>query len=82
MSRLLDQKVTEWGTWYEYNRERIPPENLKKRCDFYQLAISGLIECLAIACKDIQTIERRDAPRIILPKQVSLPGEAPVRLRD
>lgn len=59
MSADLDRRVTEWALWFHQNKDRIPGENLKKRCDFQALAIDGLIECLAIATKDIQVLERR-----------------------
>ena len=76
MSNLLDQRLTEWGLWFMENRTRVPPENIRKRQDFMDKAIQGLIECMAIAVKDIQELERRDPRKQLwLPKTVDVSGD-------
>lgn len=79
MSELMERRITEWATWYHANKKRIPPENLKKRCDFLELSIDGLLELLAIATKDIQNIEhRRGQKRLILPQGTTLTPDGKV----
>lgn len=73
MSDFLDQRVEEWGVWYLSNRKRIPEMDLKKRLDFTDKALQGCIELLAIACKDLQFLERRDPRRrLYLPRALNM----------
>lgn len=73
MSDLLDKRVQEWGVWYLSNRKRIPEMDLKKRLDFTDKALQGCIELLAIACKDLQFLERRDPRRkLYLPREMHM----------
>ncbi len=81
MSVLAERKLYEWGLWYEKNKDRIPPENLKKKCEFYEKAITGLFECLALQAKDIQELEGGQQSGLILPTSVQVNGFDPVRVR-
>lgn len=76
MSADLETRITEWGLWFHENKDRIPPENIRRRCDFLEKAVDGCLELIAIATKDIQTLEHRDkSPNLWLPNGVSLKGD-------
>lgn len=76
MSKQLEKRVEEWGLWYHYNKDRIPPTHLEKRCAFYEKAIDGCIEILAIATKDIQELEgKKPGASLWLPKGMSMLGD-------
>lgn len=67
MSQTLERRITEWAEWYHNNHDRIPKENLVKRCEFLEIVVDGMIEIVAIAAKDIQRLEGRGGDGIRLP---------------
>ena len=76
MSSELEDRLTEWALWFHENKKRIPPENLRKQNEFLSKAVDGCLELIAIAAKDIQTLERRDPLRKLwLPKGVTVEGD-------
>jgi len=76
MSQDLEHRLTEWAVWFHQNKPRIPPENLKKRIEFLELALDGCFECVAIATKDIQQMENRPkSARLWLPSGVQASGD-------
>jgi hypothetical protein len=76
MSRDLEKRTTEWALWFHQNKERIPSAHFEKRLAFYEKAIDGLLECLAIACEDIRTVEgRAQSAKLWLPSGVSMNGD-------
>lgn len=82
MSDSSDQKLIDFAVWFTENKNRTPRDNVAKRLDFQAKAIDCLCEIVACQAKDIQLLEGRMAPRLILPTSVSLgDGHAPVRLR-
>lgn len=75
MSDLLDQRVTEWGLWYMEHKDLIPEKDVLKQNEFLRKALMGVIECLSIATKDIQELERRDPRKQLwLPKGMAMQG--------
>lgn len=75
MSALLEERVENWALWYHYNKNLVPALDLKKRCDFMQKAVDGCLELLAIACKDIQSLEGREPSKNLwLPKGMKMNG--------
>jgi len=76
MSRQTEERLIEWATWYHENVKRIPPENLKKRCDFLALTVDGCLELLTRVCEDLRIAEGRPtSKRLWLPDGVKVTGD-------
>lgn len=77
MSRDLEKRTTEWALWFHQNKDRIPEAHFEKRLAFYEKAIDGLLECLAISCEDIRTLEGRAKSQTLwLPTGMAMNGDA------
>jgi len=57
VSKLLEEKLTEWTLWYNYNLKVLPKADLIKRAAFHEKAVTGALECLLIAARDIKELE-------------------------
>jgi endonuclease III-like uncharacterized protein len=70
MSSELNSRIKDLATWYYYHESHI--EDIKKRLEFYQDAISTLIEIVAIIAKDIQNLENKpkDDVKLLIPKGI------------
>lgn len=44
----LEQRLADLAVWFFSNKDRIPENNLKSRCEFYEKAIWVLIELAAL----------------------------------
>ena len=76
MARELEKRLTEWAVWFHQNKPRLQPDNLRKRLDFAEKAIDGLLECMAIAAEDIRTLEgRQKSARLWLPSGIQVNGD-------
>ncbi|PWT71722.1 MAG: hypothetical protein C5B59_17235 [Bacteroidetes bacterium] len=76
MGRELDRKTIELVEWYHYNKDRIPPAELKKRCDFYEKTIDIILERLIIICEDFRKAENRPASsHLYLPNGMLVNGD-------
>ena len=60
MSLETEQRLADWAVWFHENRKHISPGNLEKQNLFLLKAVDGCLECLAMALKDIQILERRN----------------------
>lgn len=82
MSKLLEQQLTDWTLWFNYNYKTLPKADLLKRVAFLEKALEGCLECLLIAAKDIKNVEgvRR---QLYMPAGVSLLDDfgRPLRMR-
>lgn len=74
MSRQFEERLTEWAVWYDHNRRLLPEHDLRKQIEFLIRAVDGAFECLALAAKDIQSLEgaRR---QLWLPREVAIRGD-------
>lgn len=70
MSAEFEKRVSEWALWYTEHRN--DGMSIDKRIAFMQKSIDGLLECLAIAAKDIQRLEGRNG-NLDLKRQLLLP---------
>jgi hypothetical protein len=71
MSSELNSRIKDLATWYYYHEPHI--EDIEKRLEFYQDAISTLIEIVAIIAKDIQNLENKpkdDEVKLLIPKGI------------
>ena len=81
MSAESEDKLRDVVAWYFGNKERIPKDNLAKRCDFYEKAICCMLEVMAMQARDMQIMEQRSPRnRLWLPTGVRLDNEPPVKL--
>lgn len=75
MSADLDRRLVEWAVWYhEHKKDAV---DIDKRLEFLTMAVDGVFELIAMACKDLQSVEHRpgtnfDKPRIAIPRGVML----------
>lgn len=82
MSSDFDDRVRDVAVWFVGNKKRIPRENLLKRIEFLEKAISCLIENQAIAARDLMDLEKRPLRnKLWLPTEVSIDGQPPIQLR-
>lgn len=83
MSADTEDKVRDVAVWYFENRNRIPPENVRKRLDFMDKAVKCLLEIIAMQAKDIQELEqRRPRAKLWLPSSVKVDNGPAISLRD
>ncbi len=76
MAREFEKRLTEWAVWFHQNKPRVPKDDIRKRMDFQEKTIDGLIELLAIAAEDIRTLEgRAKSPNLWLPNGVQITGD-------
>lgn len=76
MSRETELRVMEWVDWYHGNMNRIPKENLGKRCDFLVLAMDGCLELMIRVCEDLRIAEGRPtSKRLWLPNGMQVTGD-------
>ena len=57
MSKLLEERLSDWVLWYNYHLKTLPKADLIKRCAFLEKSMTGALECLLIAAKDIKDLE-------------------------
>lgn len=50
----LEQRLADTALWFHMNKTRIPPENLKKRADFYETTVWCLLEINALLLERIR----------------------------
>lgn len=60
MSERFDREVAELALWYHHNLRRIPPENLKKRCEFLEITCDTLIKLFLNTAVDMKRLEGRN----------------------
>lgn len=76
MAREFEKRLTEWAVWFHQNKPRLPVHDLRKRIEFLEKSIDGLLECLAIAAEDIRTLEGRGkSPTLWLPSGMLQNGD-------
>ena len=57
MSKLLEERLSDWVVWYNHNLKTLPKQDVIKRAAFLEKAMIGALECLLIAAKDIKDLE-------------------------
>lgn len=78
MSKRFEERLTEWALWFHENKDRSCNASLPDQIKFQAKAIDGLLECLALAAKDIQNLEHRAGERsnhLWLPGKVNITGD-------
>ena len=78
MSQKSENRTQEIITWYHYNKNLIPKENLVKRLDFQQKAIDCLLELIVHLLEDIDPLEHKAGQRsktLWLPKGMKVNGD-------
>ncbi len=68
VSNRLEKEITEWATWYHYNRDVLSKQDLEQKVNFLARACDGMMACLATAMEDIAKLENRNT--LILPTEV------------
>lgn len=74
MSRRTDERFVELVKWWRFHRSTLPPEDLRKRCDFLETMCTNLLELFAMTTEDIEGLEgaRR---KLYLPRSVEVRGD-------
>lgn len=76
MSKETENRLEEIARWYYYNEKTIPVENLGKRMEFYQIAVSNLLELCVRQQEDIRRCEGRPkSTNLWLPDGMKMAGD-------
>ena len=75
MSSDFEERLADWAIWYCKNEPHLPEMDLRKQILFLRKAMDGAFECLAMAAKDIQKLERRNGSTLLLPTGITMNGD-------
>jgi hypothetical protein len=67
-----ETRLKDWAEWYHYNKDRMPREDLKKRCDFLEKSLDGILEILALQAMEMRERGRVTGKTLYLPTGIAL----------
>lgn len=65
MSSKFDKELADHVIWFMSNKDRIPPGDLQKRCNFLERAHNSLLDRLLLLARDLQLIEGRSPEKVL-----------------
>lgn len=78
MSKQTEDRLGEIYTWYNYNKNTIPPQDVMKKTLFLQKTIDCLFELIVRQAEEIQGMEHKNgtrSQRLWLPSGVEIHGD-------
>ena len=69
------ERFREWYAWFQHNRRSLAPDNLKKRLEFHEKMLDGLMELMAITIDADRVAKNFGSSNLYMPSHLIIEDE-------